>query len=98
MSNATGTNLGIEFTETMRGFFSTDEKDDFQRPYDRGRQTDSPLEFTVTVKAENLDRLVDDAKHEARISGTVTAPAISDQPLAVEGGSFTSSSRTLTGR
>src|SRR5688500_4957737 len=79
---------GVQFTETMRGFASTSEVDDFAAGFERGKADDSPLEFTVTVKADDVDRLVDDREHEAELTGTVTAPALSPTPLRVEGGRF----------
>ncbi|MGE3819314.1 MAG: hypothetical protein AB7I30_07750, partial [Isosphaeraceae bacterium] len=88
MATQTGTPIGIEFTETMRGFFSTKVKDDYQRGFDRGQQEGTPLEFTVTVTADDYQRLVDAPEHEARINGAVTAPALSDTPLRVRDGRF----------
>ena len=79
---------GVQFTETMRGFASTSAVDDFAAGFDRGKADDSPLEFTVTVTADDVDRLVDDREHEAELTGTVTAPALSPTPLKVEGGRF----------
>ncbi len=79
---------GVQFTETMRGFASTSEVDDFAAGFERGKADDSPLEFTVTVKADDVDRLVNDREHEAELTGTVTAPALSPTPLKVEGGRF----------
>ena len=79
---------GVQFTETMRGFASTSDLDDFEAGFERGKADDSPLEFTVTVTADDVDRLVDDRAHEAELTGTVTAPALSPTPLNVEGGRF----------
>jgi cholesterol oxidase len=79
---------GVQFTETMRGFASTSAVDDFAAGFDRGKADDSPLEFTVTVTADDVDRLVDDRAHEADLQGTVTAPALSPAPLKVENGRF----------
>ena len=79
---------GVRFTETMRGFVSTSSVDDYQAGFDRGQADESPLDFTVTVTADDVDRLVDERDHEADLAGTVTAPALSPTPLAVEGGRF----------
>ncbi len=79
---------GVQFTETMRGFASTSAIDDYTAGFERGKADDSPLEFTVTVIADDVDRLVDEREHEARMEGTVTAPALSPTPLMVEGGRF----------
>ena len=79
---------GVRFTETMRGFVSTSALDDYQAGFDRGKADESPLEFTVTVTADDVDALVGDRDHEADLAGTVTAPALSPTPLKVEGGRF----------
>ena len=79
---------GVQFTETMRGFASISAVDGFAEGFERGKADDSPLEFTVTVTADDVDRLVDDRAHEADLRGTVTAPALSPTPLTVEGGRF----------
>ncbi len=79
---------GVKFTETMRGWFSTAVTDDFERAAERGRGDDSPFTFTLTVVAADLDRLISDDDHEARIVGTVEAPALSAHPLTATDGLF----------
>ena len=79
---------GVEFTETMRGFASTTATDDFRAGEEQGRRDGSILEFTVTVTADDVARLVDEPEHEGRINGSVTAPAFSPNPIRVEGGRF----------
>ncbi|MGH7617710.1 MAG: alpha/beta hydrolase [Gemmatimonadaceae bacterium] len=83
-----GDGPGIEFTETMRGFFSTKITDDYQAGRDQGERDGSPFEFTVTVTAPNVDRLIANPQHEARLHGTVSAPALSTTPMRVEAGRF----------
>ncbi len=89
------TTLGIEFTETMRGFFSTaftqkpdTDLDRYERAFLRGKSDRSPLEFTVTVTAADLQKLIDDPAHPGTIVGTVIAPALSVEPLTVTEGVF----------
>jgi cholesterol oxidase len=72
----------------MRGFFSASEQDDYARGYERGEKEGSPFEFVLTVVADDVRRLIDQPKHEASMSGTVTAPALSGQPLRVANGRF----------
>jgi cholesterol oxidase len=79
---------GVQFTETMRGFASTSAVDDYTAGFEQGKADDSPLEFTVTVTADDVDRLVEEPEHEARLEGTVTAPALSATPMKVESGRF----------
>ena len=88
MADHAGAPVGIEFTETMRGYFSTDVQDDYKRGFERGKREASPLEFTVTVTADDFNKLVEAPEHEARINGTVSAPALSPTPLRVRDGRF----------
>ncbi|MGE5274339.1 MAG: alpha/beta fold hydrolase [Verrucomicrobiota bacterium] len=70
------TRVGLRFTERMVGTFSTEGGEE------------SPLEFTVTVVADDLDALVQESEHRARLFGTVTAPALSADPLMASDGEF----------
>jgi cholesterol oxidase len=79
---------GIRFTETMRGHFSTAVLDDYARAEQRGIADSSTLEFTVTVSSDNLDEMLSNASHTARIDGTISCPALSPQPLQVTDGTF----------
>lgn len=83
-----GENLGIEFTETMRGYFSTEDKDDFEIGMKLGKEKDSKLEFTLTVSSDNLDEMLSSNEHKAKLNGTVLAPALSDDLLTVSDGVF----------
>ncbi|MGE6263319.1 alpha/beta fold hydrolase [Aeromonas media] len=85
--------LGIQFTETMRGFFSTavktgDTKADYAAAHDQGRAAGSSLEFTLTVISDDLDALLDQPAHRARMIGTLTVPALAKDPLMVTEGQF----------
>jgi cholesterol oxidase len=80
--------LGVRFTETMKGFFSTSETTDFARAEARGKADASPMEFTLTVASDNLDAMLTQSGHAARMSGTVTCPALSTKPLTVSNGWF----------
>ncbi len=84
------TKIGIEFTETMKGYFSNQVKtqDGYQQGYDQGRQNNSPFEFTLSVISENLDEMLKNPQHQAAMIGTVIAPALSPDPLTVNQGVF----------
>ncbi|WP_392543512.1 alpha/beta fold hydrolase [Oryzobacter telluris] len=79
---------GVEFTETMRGFASTTVTDDYRSGAEQGERDGSVLDFTVTVTADDARRLVDEPEHQGRINGTVTAPALSPNPIRVSDGRF----------
>lgn len=76
---------GIRFTETMKGFFSTSDTSDFAAAEAAGRRDASRLEFTVTIEADDVGRLVSDPAHRARLAGLVRADALSPDPLTAEG-------------
>jgi cholesterol oxidase len=50
--------------------------------------TETNLEFTLTIISADLDKMLTEEKHSAKIIGTVTAPAISPTPLTVRNGEF----------
>jgi len=80
--------IGLQFTETMRGYFSTEVRDDYEHAAREGKQKNSPFEFTLSVVSSDVDRMLTDPSHTARLSGTVTAPALSANPMVVVNGEF----------
>lgn len=79
---------GIEFTETMSGYFSTAVKDDFERGADAGKAAGSSFSFTLTIVSEDLAAMLSDPDHPAGMVGSVNAPALSADPLMVTDGRF----------
>ena len=80
--------LGVRFTERMTGPFSTRVKDDFGDAAEAGRDDKSELTFVLTVIADDIDVLLNDPSHRARLVGTVEAKALSAEPLTVRNGDF----------
>jgi cholesterol oxidase len=80
--------LGVRFTERMTGPFSTRVTDDFEAAADAGKDDRSALTFLLTVIADDLDVLLEDPSHRARLVGTVEASALADGPLTVRNGDF----------
>jgi cholesterol oxidase len=80
--------LGLQFTETMKGFFSPKVQDDFAAGARQGKADGSPFEFTLTIISNDLDAMLTRPEHQARALGTVTAPSLSSQPLIVTEGEF----------
>ncbi len=80
--------LGIQFSETMKGYLSTRITDDYQAAADRGKADDSPFSFTLTIISDDLDRMLADPQCQARMIGTVNAPALSPDPITVTEGVF----------
>lgn len=77
---------GLAFTETMRGRLSTTSLDDYDSAY--SDKNASPTEFTLTIITPDLQKMLADAKHQAKIIGEVTIPALSKAPLVVTQGEF----------
>lgn len=80
--------MGLQFTETMKGFFSKGVTDDYQKGFDQGKAQHSPFEFTLTVKSENLKDMLENYQHQATMIGSVKAPALATDPLTVTNGTF----------
>ncbi len=80
--------VGVRFTETMKGYFSTVVKDDYQRAEEQGKESDSSMQFTLTVQADDVNALIDKPEHVATIVGTVSSRALSAEPLTVDDGTF----------
>jgi cholesterol oxidase len=80
--------IGVTFTETMRGFVSRGTGTDFAAAALAGERDGSPLEFTATITSDDLDAMLRSPHHRARLHGTVTAPALSPEPMSVTNGTF----------
>jgi len=80
--------MGIEFTETMKGYFSTGAKSDYQAGSQQGKADNSSFQFTLTIASDDLDDIINNPTHPARMVGTVVAPALSASPLTVTEGVF----------
>lgn len=80
--------LGIQFTEKMRGYFGMGALDSYEAGAEQGKLNGSPLQFTLTITGDDLDGMLKGEDHRAGIVGTVEAPALSPEPLTVEGGDF----------
>lgn len=77
---------GIKFTETMKGYFSTQVKDgNYELAEQKGKQAASAMEFTLTIASDDVEAMISDPQHEASIVGTVASAALSAEPLEVDG-------------
>lgn len=79
---------GLQFTETMTGYFSNKEKDDYKKAAALGKEDDSPFTFTLTIISDDVETMLTDPAHKARMLGTVIAPALSAESLTVSDGLF----------
>jgi len=79
---------GIQFTETMKGFFSSDEKTDFEKGAAKGKEANCAFAFTLTVISDDVVSVVHGKDHQAALTGIVQAPALSSKPMTVSDGIF----------
>lgn len=86
------TEIGVRFTETMKGYCSTSVTDQAADAYERGSQQGraegSPIEFTLTIVSDNLDRTCSNTSVPTKLIGTVTAKALSPRPMTASKGEF----------
>lgn len=80
--------VGVKFTEKMAGYFSSKVRDDYQHGADQGKLDNSRLSFILTVVSEDVENMIQDPAHQARMIGSVEAPALSPQSLMVNEGIF----------
>lgn len=80
--------VGIQFTETMRGFLSTTVLDDYAAAAAAGEKEGGAFAFTLTIRSNDLDAMLTKPEHAATIVGTVVAPRLSPDALTVTEGTF----------
>ena len=81
---------GLRFTERMHGYFSTKVREPhYEAGHRQGKVDGSPIEFVVTVDADDVDEVVRDPATPVRLSGTVTAAALAPGRLRIVDGAFT---------
>jgi cholesterol oxidase len=84
--------LGVRFSESMSGYFSTSVTDDgadaYRRGSDQGRADGSPFQFILTIISDDLERTITDVNYVSPMLGSVSAPALSTQALTVTEGQF----------
>lgn len=89
----------FQFTEQMHGWVSLDAVDDdpagaarmastYERAAAWGRAAGQRMDFELTIRTEDLWRMLSDPAHPARITGQVDCPALHPQPMAVQDGEF----------
>src|SRR5262245_55673488 len=80
---------GLEFTETMRGHVSTAVlNDDYAAAEAQGKKDRTILECVMTVRSDNLEEMLSNPAHQARLDGTINCPTLSPAPLKVSNGEF----------
>ncbi len=81
--------IGIQFTETMKGFLSeTDGALSFEDAYENGKNKNNQVQFVLTIISDNVENMLNDEQHEAEMIGTVLSKTLSSEPLTVTKGIF----------
>ena len=89
----------FQFTETMAGWVSTEAvvprtapgrrmANDYEVAAAWGRAAGQRMCFELTIRSPDLYQMVSDPTHPARITGTVTCPALCAEPMPVASGVF----------
>jgi len=85
---ATTTKPGLQFSEAMEGYFSTKVKDDYAVAARQGKADGSPLRLIATIISDDIELMMAEPDHAAKLIGTVTAPELSAEPLSLSDGQF----------
>lgn len=80
--------VGIQFTEEMDGFVAIADEADFAEAERRGKQLGQPFSFTLTVRSEDVNDLLTNPDHKAKMVGTVRCPLLSTEEITVTDGVF----------
>lgn len=84
--------LGIQFTEKMSGHVSAQAAggsfEDYQQAEQKGKDDDQPCEFTLTIRSDDLDLMLNDESHQASAAGSVLVPMLSSKAMSVSNGKF----------
>jgi cholesterol oxidase len=82
--------LRVQFTERITGFCSMHalDHDDHERSAKSGEREQNPCELVVTVASDHVERMAQDPEHSARITGSVSLPALSRIPMTISDGHF----------
>jgi cholesterol oxidase len=82
--------LHVQFTEKITGYCSMYalDDDDHERSAKSGEREQNPCELVVTVASDDVRRMAVDPEHSARITGSVTVPALSRSSMTISEGRF----------
>ncbi|KAF9586241.1 hypothetical protein BGW38_008117, partial [Lunasporangiospora selenospora] len=81
---------GVMFTEMLKGHLSTVIlTEDFDTAYNQARSAGSSIHMVLTLSTGPIEGFLKRTDHRAKIVGTVSCRALSEQPMMVESGVFT---------
>lgn len=76
--------IGVEFTETMKGFFTPGENDP-EKGEQQGKKDGNRLDFRITIHAGDLDKFIHFPEHEASVTGWVESQALGGRMDVTQG-------------
>ena len=85
---SSGAKPGLQFSEAMEGYFSTKVKDDYAVAARQGKADGSPFRLIATIISNDIELMMREPDHAAKLIGTVQAPALSPEPLTISVGEF----------
>jgi cholesterol oxidase len=81
--------IGIQFTESMKGFVTeADDALSFDEAYKNGKNRNNHFEFVLTIISDNVENMLNDEQHEAKMAGSVLSKSLSPEPLTATEGVF----------
>lgn len=80
--------VGVQFTESMTGYVSTNLVDDYEQAYAQGQAEGQSVSFVLTIAAQDLQTMLSDPQHQSQAIGTVTATLLSPETIFVHAGRF----------
>lgn len=66
----------VQFTDIMKWYYSLFKKEDFEKAFQLGEIKESPSEFRLTIRTEDVDKIHSEADHQAGITDMVEAPKL----------------------
>ncbi|CAG8634751.1 16267_t:CDS:10, partial [Cetraspora pellucida] len=89
LQNVSSDNSGIMFTESLKGYFSTEIlSEDYEAAEEQAKTSESIMQFLLTIIAKDVNSLINWENHSASINGTLSCRALSPDPLIVIKGNF----------
>jgi cholesterol oxidase len=80
--------VGMRFTEKMSGRLGLGETQEFPEDLWGPHAVGTDAMFVVTVHSDDLDEVLDQPSHRARLTGTFHAPGLHPDPMAIQSGEF----------
>lgn len=84
----TSDGVSLQFSETLRGYFSSKVKDDFLRAEAQGRLDQSEFELKAVIVTRDMTQAMEQPRGGFCLTGAVRSGALSVEPLTAADGTF----------